>query len=100
MTPEPLTARFWGNAHFSGNSFRLWELQQKWSPAAVLCRLASSIVKMVNWKENLKKKKKLELLLWLSWLGTRLVSMRTRVRSCATLRGLRIRRCCELRCRL
>lgn len=58
MTPEPLTARFWGNAHFSGNSFRLWELQQKWSPAAVLCRLASSIVKMVNWKENLKKKKK------------------------------------------
>ena len=36
--------------------------------------------------------------LWLSRLRTQLVSMRTQVRSLASLRGLRIRRCYELWC--
>ena len=38
--------------------------------------------------------------MWLSELGTQLVSMRTRVRSLASLSGLRIWHCCELWCRL
>ena len=40
----------------------------------------------------------LEFLLWLSRLRTHLVSTRIWVRSLALLRGLRIRRCCELWC--
>ena len=40
-----------------------------------------------------------ELPLWLSRLRSRLVSMRTRVRSLVSLSGLRIRHCLELRCR-
>ena len=38
--------------------------------------------------------------MWFSSLRTRLTSIRTRVRSLASLSGLRIWRCCELRCRL
>ena len=37
--------------------------------------------------------------LWLGGLQTQLVSVRMWVRSLASLSGLRIRCCCELRCR-
>ena len=43
-----------------------------------------------------KKKKKVEFLLWLSRLRTRLVSIRTWVRSLASLSGLRIWGGCKL----
>ena len=46
------------------------------------------------------KLKALELSLWLSGLRTQLVSMRTQVRSLASLSGLRIRHSLELQCRL
>ena len=47
-------------------------------------------------KEKKKKRHFLELLLWLSGLRTRIVSMRTRVRSLALLSGLRIQHCRDL----
>ena len=41
-----------------------------------------------------------EFLLWLSGLGTRLVTLRMQVGSLTLLSGIRIRHCCELWCRL